>query len=210
MNKFCQFHGNVKFAPTKRKNIIKYYQCTQCQKEYVQNKRNQLKKDLVEYKGGKCEKCGYDKCFRALDFHHKNPKDKKFNISAKGLSQSWESLKKEADKCMLICSNCHRELHYELDLLKLKRQDLVGKKRNKKTIKDCKLCGKKTKNNQYCSDECRNICHRKTTRPNKNELIDLLKKYTWVKIGKDYGVSDNAVRRWAKDYNIPLNRKLLK
>lgn len=69
----------------------------------------------IEYKGGKCEKCSYDKCNRALIFHHINPKKKKFGISAKGITRSWEKLKKELDKCILLCANCHAELHDKID-----------------------------------------------------------------------------------------------
>ena len=73
--------------------------------------RIRVKKKLVEYKGGKCEKCGYDKCVDALEFHHKEPKEKDFKISGK--SWSYERLKKESDKCILVCSNCHKEIHSE-------------------------------------------------------------------------------------------------
>ncbi len=68
---------------------------------------------LIAYKGGKCERCGYDKSSRALEFHHLNPSEKDFGIS-KVLTRSIQSLKEEADKCVLLCSNCHAEVHDEL------------------------------------------------------------------------------------------------
>jgi hypothetical protein len=74
--------------------------------------RKRKKEELVEYKGGKCNKCGYDKCLDALQFHHIDPKEKDFTISRK--SYSIERLKKEVDKCILVCANCHLEIHYEL------------------------------------------------------------------------------------------------
>ncbi len=74
--------------------------------------RKKVKIKLVNYKGGKCERCGYDKCLDALEFHHKNTNEKDFNIG--GTSKSFENLKKEADKCILVCANCHREIHEEL------------------------------------------------------------------------------------------------
>jgi DNA invertase Pin-like site-specific DNA recombinase len=74
--------------------------------------RKRTKIQLVEYKGGECEKCGYKKCIDALEFHHKDPNEKDFTISGK--SWSFERLKKEADKCILVCSNCHKEIHFEL------------------------------------------------------------------------------------------------
>lgn len=74
--------------------------------------RRRKKIELVEYKGGECERCGYNKCIDALEFHHKNPNEKDFTISGK--SWSFERLKKEADKCILVCSNCHKEIHFEI------------------------------------------------------------------------------------------------
>jgi transposase len=71
--------------------------------------RKKTKKKLIEYKGGKCELCGYSKCERALEFHHTNPNEKDFSIS--GRSLSFDKLKNEVDKCMLVCSNCHSEIH---------------------------------------------------------------------------------------------------
>lgn len=71
--------------------------------------RKKAKIKLVEYKGGKCERCGYNKCIDALEFHHLDPNEKDFSIAGK--SWALERLKKEADKCILVCSNCHKEIH---------------------------------------------------------------------------------------------------
>ena len=77
--------------------------------ESVRVWRKRTKKKLIEYKGGKCELCGYNKCDSALQFHHKDPTEKDFSISGKSLS--FDRLKEEVDKCMLVCSNCHAEIH---------------------------------------------------------------------------------------------------
>jgi ribosomal protein L30E len=71
--------------------------------------RKRAKIKLVEYKGGKCQCCGYNKCIDALEFHHLDKKEKDFTISGK--SWSFEKIKKETDKCILVCSNCHKEIH---------------------------------------------------------------------------------------------------
>lgn len=71
--------------------------------------RKRTKIKLVEYKGGECEKCGYDKCMSALEFHHLDPNKKDFTISGK--SWRYDRLKLEVDKCILVCSNCHKEIH---------------------------------------------------------------------------------------------------
>jgi len=75
--------------------------------------RKRKKIELVEYKGGKCEICGYNKCIRAMEFHHKDPNEKDFTISGK--SWSFERLRKEVDKCILVCSNCHKEIHEDIE-----------------------------------------------------------------------------------------------
>ena len=73
--------------------------------------RKRVKLKLVEYKGGKCEKCDYSKCVDALEFHHIDPNEKDFTIGGK--SWSFDRLKNEVDKCILVCSNCHKEIHFE-------------------------------------------------------------------------------------------------
>ena len=71
-----------------------------------------LKLKAVEYKGGECCKCGYNNCIQALDFHHVNEVDKSFNISrATTKKMPWKKIKIELDKCILVCANCHREIH---------------------------------------------------------------------------------------------------
>lgn len=65
---------------------------------------------MVDYKGGKCQICGYNKCNEALDFHHIDPKTKSFNISGNHCRR-WNLVKEEIDKCVMVCSNCHREIH---------------------------------------------------------------------------------------------------
>lgn len=81
-------------------------------KFFVTKYRRDLKRKLVEYKGGQCENkgCGYKRCIAALDFHHIDPEQKQFSISRKGQCVSFEEAKKEVDKCMLLCANCHREV----------------------------------------------------------------------------------------------------
>lgn len=103
MKRKCEKHPDAR--------INDYNRCTACATEAVVRCRINAKKKAVQYKGGKCELCGYDKCLAALDFHHKNPEEKEFGIATKGMTRSWEKLKKELDKCIMLCSNCHRELH---------------------------------------------------------------------------------------------------
>ena len=77
----------------------------------TQRRRDKVKDMSIEYKGGKCQVCGYDKCKGALEFHHLDPKEKDFGISSKGYTRAWDAIKQELDKCIMVCANCHREIH---------------------------------------------------------------------------------------------------
>lgn len=88
--------------------------CYECIPESLKNgveNRRLMKKWALEYKGFKCEKCGYDKCIDALEFHHLNPEEKDFSLSDRKLILDWQIIKQELDKCQLVCANCHREIH---------------------------------------------------------------------------------------------------
>ena len=65
---------------------------------------------LKQYFGGKCSICGYDKCLDALDFHHTDPTTKLFSLR-QFRGRAYATQLAEAEKCELICSNCHREIH---------------------------------------------------------------------------------------------------
>jgi hypothetical protein len=80
-------------------------------KAAVIKRRQTIRKRLVEYKGGKCMLCGYNRCVDALDLHHLDATQKEFGISSGGLTRAWSKVVAEADKCILICANCHREVH---------------------------------------------------------------------------------------------------
>ena len=111
IDKVCKTHGLTKYVYVPSE---KHYRCVKCRSEAVQKRRDKIKEILVEYKGGKCEICGYNKCISALEFHHLDPTQKEYGIGYKGYTRSIEKNKKEADKCVLVCANCHREIHADL------------------------------------------------------------------------------------------------
>jgi len=88
-----------------------------CKNTYhVDKRRKKLKTLAMQHLGGKCERCGYSKCHQALEFHHRDPTQKDFGIGHKGYTRAWEKVRVEIEKCVLVCSNCHREIHAELQL----------------------------------------------------------------------------------------------
>lgn len=87
---------------------------TKCNSCVVNIRRFAIKQKAVIYKGGCCFKCGYKRSLRALHFHHRDPKMKEFGVSSMHCL-SWDRIKRELDKCDILCSNCHAELHDELD-----------------------------------------------------------------------------------------------
>lgn len=100
------------FFPIKNANNRKY--CYDCVPEinYSGNTiRRYLKIWGLEYKGNQCSICGYNKCKQALDFHHLDESQKDFTISNHSDRIDWPTLKKELDKCIVVCANCHREIH---------------------------------------------------------------------------------------------------
>lgn len=87
----------------------------------VRKRRLKLRKMARDYLGGKCEICGYDRCDRALSFHHLDPAQKSFGIAAKGFTRSWTKIKDEIEKCILLCANCHMEIHEGITQLPVRK-----------------------------------------------------------------------------------------
>lgn len=116
MKKLCSVCNNIlsgkqtKFCSLKCKNN---HINNKHQNYIIQQRRGfERKTMLVNLKGGHCEICGYNKNLSALCFHHINPKSKSFQIDIRQCSNnSWDKLIKEADKCQLLCLNCHAETH---------------------------------------------------------------------------------------------------
>lgn len=79
------------------------------------NTRKRREKSIVilnRVKINGCAICGYNKCTRSLNFHHVNPKDKNFNCNIDGLMQHInKDYVDELNKCILLCANCHGEVH---------------------------------------------------------------------------------------------------
>lgn len=102
----CRHHGTVRFVREGRG----YYRCTLCRSERVVQRRRRVREQLVAEAGGRCAICGYDRCIRALEFHHVDAAQKSFGVSFGGVTVAIDRLRDEARKCVLLCSNCHMEV----------------------------------------------------------------------------------------------------
>ena len=85
--------------------------CKTCSNQQSIERQRKFKIDCVEYKGGCCSLCGYKKYVGALEFHHEDPSKKDFTIANQRKTTFDDRIKKELDKCVLVCANCHREIH---------------------------------------------------------------------------------------------------
>jgi 5-methylcytosine-specific restriction endonuclease McrA len=115
MNNTCRI-CNKEYEYTKELRR-KGYRKTLCNTCSCNQSRRKSKKRAIDYKGGKCQVCGYNKSIEALCFHHINPDEKSFGIGSKGSSIAWKKLKNEIDKCILLCQNCHCEIHANITIL---------------------------------------------------------------------------------------------
>ncbi len=95
----------------------------------VQKRRKKIREMAVERLGGRCARCGYDRCGEALEIHHLESSHKDFGISDKGYTRSWKRVLAELQKCELLCANCHREVHAELQLFAVRRIEKSGELR---------------------------------------------------------------------------------
>lgn len=103
----CSWHLCENETPKEQK-----FCSSKCKNKYhVIVHRRRLKERAVAHAGGKCERCGYDKYVGALEFHHRDPTQKDFSVGT--TSKGWDTIKEEVEKCMLLCANCHREVHAE-------------------------------------------------------------------------------------------------
>ena len=88
--------------------------CKICSNKQALDRQREFKMNCIKYKGGCCSICGYKKYAGALEFHHKDPSKKDFTIANQRLITFDNRIKKELDKCILVCANCHREQHSKI------------------------------------------------------------------------------------------------
>lgn len=192
--------------------------------ERTVKKRQSAKKQGVKNLGGKCLKCGETRPY-ILSFHHLDAKEKD-NVPSRYIANSqFDLFFKEIQKCGLLCNNCHGEFHYLEankgitieNYLQMSKEEIYNiysdpVEEHKYTYAEqpkCKKCGKiislGTKT-QLCS-KCQSESRRIVKRPDKEKLFEILmiNKGNFTKVGSLFNVTDNAIRKWCKSYNLPFH-----
>ena len=191
------------------------------QSEAVKRWRNKARTLIRECMGGGCQICNYNKSYNALELHHVNPEEKELSIGfILSSCRSWSVLFDELEKCILLCANCHREVHEGLTdiplnyqrfdrpsaitnyniksayLRKANSEDVIREKiRNQKTKTRLKSQSKLVKKTQQgkISSRCTLI---------RNSGVDFT-KYGWVKkISELLGISQQKVVPWMKRHML--------
>lgn len=186
------------------------------QSEAVKQWRKNTKQKIIIAMGGKCQICNYNKCNEALDLHHIDPSIKEMSFGAiRASPKSWIKISEELKKCILLCANCHREIHngivtlpeqyqqFDESLLQTEEAKEVILVKTPIEITYCPICNQeKPKANVYCSYSCA-AKSQKHTKFNWEsiDLIDMIEnqKISKVKIAEQLGCSDVAVyKRYKK------------
>ena len=183
--------------------------------------RQRRKINLIKVAGDKCCLCNYNHCIGALEFHHIDPSQKSYGLAANGNCHDLEKDLAEIKKCILVCANCHREIHEgyytqeELWLKQIYNEEIANELRQKKeaistkTRFFCKQCGNEIAHNitglcKVCILEARRVVKQ---RPSRAELKKLIRMYPFTEIGRMYNISDNAIRKWCISEKLPSTKK---
>lgn len=179
--------------------------------ENVKNSRQHNKERILKVMGEKCCICGYNKCHSALELHHLNAEEKSFSIS-QNPNQAWEIIVKELPKTILVCANCHREIHagiidtpkhstFNQEIADAISQELADLKT--RTLYYCEECGAPVYRGNHLCPKCASKARRVVERPDREQLKTLIRNIPFTRIAASYGVTDNAVRKWCRSYNLP-------
>ncbi len=136
-----------------------------------------------------------------LDMHHKDASTKELtNQDIK--ERPWKQVLNEIKKCVLLCKNCHTEHHHphlscEANATNIQADPWLTMETTK-----CPMCNDDTFGTKFCSIECSSKARRRVKRPYKKTLLRQIQTISWRAIGRHYKVSDNTVRKWAKQYGL--------
>ena len=170
--------------------------CIDCKKKFEGNgtrcnsctvilHRQRMKEACVYYMGNKCPLCGYDRCVEAFDFHSEDDRD------FLSLTQSWQKIFQDLKKCIMTCANCHREIHFN-DQKTNHIKTPHNQNRFINALRNFDLQPRGIKKSVQKSDKRKSA---KIIWPELDELIEMLQESSFLSVGKELGVSDNAVRK---------------
>lgn len=163
----------------------------------VKEWRHRSKERMVEAMGGKCQCCGYHTCKEGLAFHHIDPSQKELAFgSLRANPKKWDSVVDELKKCVLVCHNCHSEIHAGVRNLPdqyASFDEAFSSFRKIQEYNSCPVCGHdKPITNSFCSPSCATTNRRKVDWDNI-DLIDLMTKHSITELEDMLGISNAAI-----------------
>ena len=166
----------------------------------VLRNRTKRKAALLVAFGFKCQICDYDKCQTALEFHHISSESKLFSLSSNDKYTAYKDIANEAKKCVMVCANCHREIHAGLVKIELKSnfdedKFLTYLKLNKPK-KTCKICQNEIESRKsFCSMTCRKKFNEHGF--DQNLMISMYErdKKSFMFIGRYFNVSGTTIKK---------------
>ena len=165
-----------------------------------------MRNRALEAFGGECGICGYNKCTQALEFHHVTPSEKDFTIGSSNIA-NWTKIVAELRKCVMVCTNCHRELHYgyaKIEDVRFKFDESYANwVYDEKLITLCKKCGKPNPHPtyKYCSAKCRECVGYKVDW-HKIDLKELIANNSYEAIGRMFNITGAAVKKRARKLGL--------
>jgi hypothetical protein len=181
------------------------------QSERVKKWRKTCKDRIITAMGGKCCICGYDRCSQSLALHHLDPAQKDFGFGqVMANPKNWDALAQELRKCVLICHNCHNEVHAGMAVVPLDAPCFNEEFSDYKSLQDtipevldnCPVCGKlKPAHQKNCSLECTGISRYKVDWDGI-DLPEELKTKSIVQLAEEFGCSDAAIHKRMKKLGL--------
>jgi hypothetical protein len=216
---------------------IRRSDCKYCHNNYVKEKYLEKHETIESLKSQcKCAKCGENRGY-LLDYHHIDPSIKDSGISQMlANNRKYDDIIKEINKCVVLCANCHREFHYLKKEINLNIQQYLNKnieelkkeypqlikptqenfifpqKQKEKHIHYCSQCGVELSTGTKGS-LCLECTNKKRAEEGamgkitKEELKNLIRALPFTQIGSQYGITDNAVRKYCDKFNLPRTKK---
>ena len=165
--------------------------------ERVKKWRETTKQRMVESMGGECQCCGYNNCAKALAFHHIDPTQKDIGFGdTRANPKSWAKLIEELKKCILVCHNCHSEIHAGVRFLPEKYSKFDDNFIDYRNIIEYDVCPacheQKPAKQKFCSHKCASTNRRKVDW-DSIDLLKLLKEHSIGELEKMLGVSNAAI-----------------